>query len=212
MKLLKQTVLVLLLVMAAAPMKAQIGVKTTLIGWGTTTTNLGVEVGVGKHSTLQAMGYLNPWDFSDNRHFRFWMAQPEYRYWFCGKFNGHFIGVHALGGQYNAMKINFPLQMLMWGETAESNPAFPESDHGNGWPDLTGANAGRHVEGWFAGAGITYGYQWILSKHWNLEASIGVGYAYSPLTYYGRCQQVIDKRKLHYVGPTNAQISFMYVF
>lgn len=191
---------------------AQMGIKTNLLGWATTTTNLGVEVGVAKHSTLEVMGYLNPWSFSDDRHFRVWTVQPEYRYWFCSKFNGHFIGVHALGGEYNAKKVNFPLSSLVWGDMSYSNDAFPDSDHGKGWPDIEGANAGRHVEGWYVGLGLSYGYQWILSKHWNLEASIGVGYVYSPLTYYGRCQQTVDKRNLNYVGPTNAQLSFMYLF
>lgn len=191
---------------------AQVGIKTNLLGWATTTTNLGVEVGMGRHSTLQVMGYLNPWDFSEGRHFRLWTVQPEYRYWFCGKFNGHFIGVHGLGGQYNAMNLNFPLSSLTWGDTYDLNSNFPAADHKGGWPDIEGANAGRHVEGWHVGAGFTYGYQWILSKHWNLEASIGVGYVYTRMHYYGRCQQVINKRALHYVGPTNAQLSFMYVF
>ena len=32
-------------------------------------------------------------------------------------------------------------------------------------------------EGTLYGAGIAYGHQWILGKRWNLEATIGVGYA-----------------------------------
>lgn len=212
MKLFRKILLLVLLVIGAAPGKAQVGLKTNVIGWGLTTANLGIEVGVGEHSTLQALGYLNPWDFSGEKYLHAWMVQPEYRYWFCSKFNGHFLGVHALGGQYNAKRLNFPLKGLMWGTPSEVNDNFPASDHGDGWPNLRGANAGRHVEGWYVGVGLTYGYQWVLSKHWNLEASLGVGYAYTPLTYYGRCQQTIDKRRLHYVGPTNAQLSFMYVF
>lgn len=198
--------------MSAATGFAQFGVKTNLVGWATTTTNLGVEFATSDHSTLQLMGYFNPWSFPNDRHFRFWTAQPEYRYYFCSAMNGHFIGVHALGGQYNAKKLNFPLRALTWGSTYDSNANFPDSDHKGGWPDIMGKNSGRHVEGWYIGAGITYGYQWILSKHWNFEASIGVGYVYSPLKYIGRCQQCIDKRRLSYVGPTNAQLSFMYIF
>ena len=190
-----------------------VAVKTNLFGWATTTTNLGLEFGLSKHSTLQLLGYLNPWDFGkDDHHFHLWAAQPEYRYWFCEKFNGHFIGVHAMGGQYNAMDINFPLKALVWGNTYADNAVFPASDHISGWPNLRNENLGRHAEGWYVGAGITYGYQWMLSKHWNFEASIGIGYLYSPLKYFGRCQQVIDKRHLSYFGPTNAQLSFLYIF
>ena len=57
-----------------------VAVKTNLLGWATTTTNLGLEFGLSRHSTLEVMGYLNPWDFGVNdRHFHFWAAQPEYR-------------------------------------------------------------------------------------------------------------------------------------
>lgn len=192
--------------------RGQVAVKTNLLGWATTTTNIGLEVGAGRHTTLQLMGYLNPWELGQDRHYRLWTLQPEYRYWFCSKFNGHFLGFHVLGGQYNAKNINFPLQSLVWGHSYEENNGFPDSDHEGSCPNIEGANSGRHVEGWHFGLGISYGYQWILSKHWNLEASIGVGYVYSPMTYYGRCQRTIDRRHLNYIGPTNAQISFMYVF
>ena len=209
----REMLLSLLLLLCAAPMSAQVGIKTNVVGWGLTTTNLGVEAGVSRHSTLEMMGYFNPWEYGEGRHFRLWAVQPEYRYWFCESFNGHFLGVHALGGQYNVKRINFPLQrLLVSGRVTEENELFPSADHAGLWPDIEGENAGRHVEGWYVGAGLTYGYQWILSKHWNLEASAGVGYVYSPLKYYGRCQQTIDRRALHYVGPTNAQLSFMYVF
>ena len=29
------------------------------------------------------------------------------------------------------------------------------------------------------GAGISYGYDWVLGRHWNLEAEIGMGYAHA---------------------------------
>jgi hypothetical protein len=35
----------------------------------------------------------------------------------------------------------------------------------------------NRYEGWFYGAGVSYGYQWVMSKHWNLEGNIGAGYA-----------------------------------
>jgi hypothetical protein len=36
----------------------------------------------------------------------------------------------------------------------------------------------HRYEGEFIGGGVSYGYQWVLSKHWNLEATLGAGYAY----------------------------------
>lgn len=191
----------------------EVSIKTNLLGWATTTPNLGVEFGVGKKSTIQVFGAINPWEFGDEKHFRVWNVMPEYRYWFCEKFNGHFFGVHLLGGQYNAKNMNFPLKsLIIKSDVTPGEPADPASNE-SGWPDLTSdLNKGRHVEGNYYGAGITYGYQWMLSKHWNLEASLGVGYIYSSMTLYGRCNREIDKRTLHYVGPTKAAVSIMYMF
>lgn len=191
-----------------------VGIKTNLLGWAVTNPNLGLEIGVAHRSTISLTGSLNPWNFSDERHLKSWMALPEYRYWFCEKFTGHFLGIHALGGQYNAKNVNFPLKPLIISSTVTPGPGEVEAaSQEGGWPDLTSAaNKGRHAEGWFVGGGITYGYQWMLSKHWNLEASLGVGYAYSSMKFYGRCARTIDERKLHYVGPTHANVSLMYIF
>ena len=70
-------------------------------------------------------------------------------------------------------------------------------------------------QGWFAGAGISYGYSWILGKHWNIEAEIGFGWAY---TRYDRfecagCGRKVESDHVHnYVGPTKAAINMVYVF
>ena len=71
---------------------------------------------------------------------------------------------------------------------------------------------GRHYEGWYVGGGLTYGYQWLLSEHLNLEGSIGVGYIYSPYKLYGRCEKCLDKDHRNYVGPTKAALSLIYAF
>lgn len=205
--------IIMLIFASASGLAQQAGIKTNLIGWATTTPNLGVEFSVGSRYTISVTGALNPWDFSDERHFHLWNAMPEFRYWFCERFTGHFIGVHALGGQYNVKNLNFPLKSLIVSSSIQPGTPDDPASLQKGWPDLrSDANRGRHVEGWYAGGGFTYGYQWMLSKHWNLEASLSVGYAYSRLKFYGRCKRVIDRRTLHYVGPTNAAVSFMYMF
>lgn len=72
----------------------------------------------------------------------------------------------------------------------------------------------KRYDGYLVGGGISYGYDWILSPHWNLEVSLGVGYAYlwykqSPRIPCVKCQE--DRHK-HYVGPTKASVSFSYIF
>lgn len=212
----RRIALTALLAFTASTLSAQFAVKTNLLGWATTTPNIGIEIGAGHHSTIELMGYINPWNFKDGKYFHFYTVQPEYRYWFCEKFNGWFLGVHLMGGQYNVKGINFPFKALTWGNVYDQNPDFADAaDHKGGWPDVATANengAFRHVEAWYAGAGISAGYQWMLSKHWNLEASLGIGYVYSDLKYIGRCQRDINRQHMNYVGLTNAQVSFLYIF
>ena len=79
----------------------KVGVKSNLLYDATTTINLGVEFGISKNWTLDISGNYNPWDFSDNKKMKGWFVQPEFRWWSCNKFSGHFLGAHILGGQYN---------------------------------------------------------------------------------------------------------------
>ena len=200
-------VLTALLMVTTTALKAQTAaVKTNLIGWATTNLNIGAELGVGRKSTVQVFGTLNPWDFSDLKRYHFWNVMPEYRYWFCEKFNGHFVGIPALVGEYNMRNVKFP--------PIGSASGFPDLTNEANGPvtNSVGEIKARHVEGWYVGAGLTYGYQWMLNKRWNLEAEVGVGYAYSPLTLYGRCNTIIEEKTIHYFGLTKVGLSIMYMF
>ena len=70
-------------------------------------------------------------------------------------------------------------------------------------------------QGWFVGAGVAYGYVWMLGRHWNVEAELGVGYAY---TRYDKfrcvgCGKKLERDKSHhYVGPTKLAVNLVYVF
>lgn len=70
-------------------------------------------------------------------------------------------------------------------------------------------------EGWMLGAGVAYGYQWLLSKHWSIEAEIGIGYVYSRYDKYEcpHCGDLLEENKPHnYFGPTKAAVNLIYVF
>lgn len=163
-------------------------IKTNALYWTTATLNLGLEIGVGEKSTLDISGGYNPFNFKDDKKFKHWMVQPEYRWWLCEKFNGHFLGVHAHYGEYNVGGIKLPFGM------------FPTlEDH--------------RYQGRFYGAGGTYGYQWILGNHWNLQAAIGIGYARLDYDKYecGACGQKLKDGHRNYVGVTKAAISIIYI-
>ena len=166
-----------------------VAIKTNLLYDATSTLNLGGEFALSRKWTLDLSGSLNPWTFKNDKKFRLWMAQPEARYWFCEKFNGHFVGFHAMGGQYNVGNVKLPFGILS---------------------DLKD----NRYEGWYAGGGFVYGYQWIASRHWNFEAVIGLGYDYFGYDKYkcGKCGTKESSGHSNYFGVTKLAVSAIYLF
>jgi len=169
-------------------------VKTNLLYDVTTTMNLGVELGLSPKWTLDLSANYNGWTFSENKKWKHWLVQPEVRYWLCERFNGHFFGAHLLGGIYNIGNVDADFTLL-------GTDFGKLKDH--------------RYEGWMAGVGIGYGYQWLLSKHWSLEAEIGLGYVYSRADEF-ECvtcgEKLKDDESYHYVGPTKMALSIIYAF
>ena len=71
-----------------------------------------------------------------------------------------------------------------------------------------------HIQCESPAVGLSYGYSWVLGKHWNIEATIGAGYLYLESDIYPctHCGTKREKVKKHYVGPTQAALSAVYVF
>ena len=93
--------------------KAQdIAVKTNLLYWSSTTPNLSLEFGLGKRTTLDLTGAYNPWTLNKdkNKKIKHWMVMPEFRYWLCERYNGHFFGLHSGYAFYNISGVRIPFQ------------------------------------------------------------------------------------------------------
>ena len=168
---------------------AVVGVNTNIPYWGTATFNAEVEVRLAKKWTLELEAGLNPFDGkkddgSYGRSLKHLRLHPELRYWFCESFHKHFLGLHIPYLLYNVSDVK-----------------------------LLGVENERS-QGWGTGVGFSYGYQWLLSKHWNLEATVGVGYLYLDYDKYpcANCGSKIESGHKHYFGPTQAAISIMYLF
>lgn len=168
--------------------------KTNLIYDATANANLAYETAVARQWTFDLSANLNLWKFSGGKQWRNWVVQPEMRYWLCNRFSGHFLAAHLLGGQYNIGKVNLDFKFL-----------------GSDFRKLRDTRA----QGWFAGAGIAYGYDWILGRHWNLEAEIGIGWVHTRYDRFpcAHCGTKIESDASHnYFGPTKAAINVVYVF
>lgn len=108
---------------------------------------------------------------------------PEIRRWFKESFDGGYLGLHLIGGQYNAGGLKFPRFLK-----------------------------DKRYDGWAVGAGISYGHSWALSRKFSLEVSAGVGYMYLRYDKF-RCGACGDKEgsfRRNYIGPTKAAISLVY--
>jgi hypothetical protein len=68
-------------------------------------------------------------------------------------------------------------------------------------------------EGWFVGAGASYGYHWIMSSRFSMEFTIGIGFAYFNYekARCTECRQVIAEDTDWYFGPTRAGIGLVWM-
>lgn len=186
--------LVWALLTCAGARSQDVAVKTNLLYDAFATVNVGAEVGLAPKWTLDVSGNVNAWTLSHGRKWKHWMVQPEARYWLCDRFAGHFFAVHAHGGQYNIGGLKNSFKML--------------------GTDFSGLSASRY-QGWFIGAGVGYGYAWVLGRHWNLEGELGIGYEYSVYDRFkcAGCGEKVERdARHHYFGPTKVAINLVYVF
>lgn len=168
-------------------------IKSNIVYDATASINLGVEIGLAPKWTLDVSGNLNAWSKDENTRWKHWLVQPEARYWFCDRFSRHFIGAHAIGGAFNLGGINNNLSFL-----------------GTDFSVLKD----QRYQGYAFGAGVAYGFAFMLSEHINLELEAGFGYMYLDYDIYacGNCGRKIGKDNHHYVGPTKAAINLVFLF
>ena len=178
-------------------------VKTNLLHDATGSVNLGVEVGITPKWTAQIAGSYNDWQIGDfwTNH---WLVSPEVRYWFCERFAGTFVSVHAhagdatLGGFWNFSKFyrRFPNLRTFLLKDA-----------------LT------------MGLGVGIGHAFVLGRHWNLELELGLGYMYTKGDEYELTEKadgthylpdnaipVLKGSIFDYIGPTKMAVSLVYLF
>lgn len=165
-----------------------LAIKNNLVYDATATANLALEVALAPKWTLDIAGNYNAWDYDENRKWRHFLVQPEARYWLCEAFNGHFFGLHIHGGQFNVGNVRTPFGLF--GDCRNT----------------------RH-EGWYYGAGLSYGYQWYLGKRWNIELNAGVGYVGSDYGVYNcpRCGAFLGKEHDDYFGLTKLSLAVVFM-
>ncbi len=176
----------------------KIAIKNNMLYDAIPTVNLGIEIGLGRRTTLDISGNYNAWDMNkaQNEKLRHMLIQPEFRYYFCEKMNGHFIGAHVHGMEYNVCGHNWLLNTF---KTASTLNGFSEEK--------------SRYQGVGYGAGIVYGYDIVLSSHFNIELAVGAGYVHLDYDRYGpdKCSAFLGSDVKDYWGLTKLGVSLVYV-
>lgn len=183
-----------LLVQFGAKGQNDVAIKSNILYDLTATISAGIEVGLAPRWSIDVSGNFNAWTMKNDRRWKHYLVQPEVRYWLCDRFMGHFLALHLHGGQYNFGGIKNSINFL-----------------GTNLSNLTT----HRYQGWFAGAGIGYGYAFVLGRHWNLEIEAGIGYAYTVFDEFecaGCGRKVNTDLNHHYFGPTKLAVNFVYLF
>lgn len=170
-------------------LKAQtIAVKSDLLTGALSSPNLSAEVKLSERFTLEAGLHYNPFSIGKDKYLKHWFVQPELRYWMYQPYKRSFLGINLMYGVYNISKIKLPFGIFK------------------------GMRSSRY-EGDFVGIGISYGYHFILSSHWRVETSIGMGFLHTGYERYycSSCGEKTGAGNRNFIAPTKAAISLVYI-
>ena len=184
-------ILFTLLIVGGASLSAsgqKLALKTNALYWLAATPNLGVEYAVSKHSTFNVTVNYNPWTFGEDAKIQHFFVRPEYRYWFRESYSHFFLSTHLIGATFEVGGFSTPIKEI-------------------------GRLTNQYYVGSALGAGIGLGYSFYLSKHINIETSVGA--ALMRVKYH---TENIKSGKhsgdvIHYLPlPTEVSVSFVYLF
>lgn len=139
-----------------------------------------------------------------------WSLLAEYwAPWFVWRQNSRAFEIQSLG---------FELRYWAWPRCQPCRPTLTGTFIGayvqTGKYDLEWNSKGDQGE--FTSVGLTLGHSWLLSKHWNLELSLGIGALWGPQRHYNgeyEDTHLIWKRNrnLFYAGPTKLKFSLVWL-
>ncbi len=191
--------LTILFALAVCSLSAQsTAIKTNLLYDASATVNMGVEIGLGKRTTLDISGNYNAWNTNTelNEKMRHLLIQPEFRYYLCERMKGHFVGAHAHLLEYNICGDHWLPGIFRSASSFSMIDEEKSRYQGDGY-----------------GAGLVYGFDWVIAPRLNIEFSVGAGYVYFDYERYGpsKCDPCLDHNTRDYFGLTKLGVSLVYI-
>jgi hypothetical protein len=167
------------------PYLPKVAAKTNALYLATTSLNVGMEFGLLYRWTIDATALYNPFQLQKRSTNQVWFVQPELRYWFCQRFERHFVGVHLIYGEYNIGQMTY----------------------------LTDTFFQHRYEGTGYGAGVSWGYHLPLGGRWAMETSLGIGFIKLDEDKFAcyECDDLIAQKKKNYFGPTKLGVSLVFM-
>ena len=165
-----------------------LAIKNNIIYDAALVANLGVEIGFGKHFSVDIPVTYSPYTISRNYRMRTLSVQPDLRYYLKEGWRGHFFGIHGNFAYYNVV--------------TPFNPKTRYQDRDGKYP--------------LYGGGISYGYSLPFGKNsrWGMEFTIGAGYAYLDYDSFYNVDNGawFTRDTKHYFGIDKAGITIYYRF
>lgn len=168
---------------AASPKEWVFAIKNNLLFTALLTANLGFEVQLWEHFSLDVPVWYSPYDlFTPRRKIRMLAAQPEIRWWAGNVMEGHFIGVHTHIAGFN-------IALNDYARYQDPNHAL-----------------------WGMGVSYGYALPLDKTGHWGIEFNIGLGFAeYSYDAYHNQDNGArFSSGQGWYWGITRAGITLSY--
>lgn len=143
------------------------------------------SVAASRHITVGASAKVNPWTF--NKGDGATLKQHRHQTYAVGM---RWWPWNVYSGWWMGGKAQF--QEYNWGGFRSR-----ETEEGNAY-----------------GAGLSFGYTWMLHEHINLEAGAGVWGGYKTYTVYScpKCGRTVDEGSKWFVMPNEAILSLVFVF
>ena len=158
--------------------------KTNLLYLSADVFNAGVEYSWEQHFSLDVPVTYSPYTIKRDWRIRTLSIQPEIRWWPDCALKGHFMGLHFHTAYYNI--------------STNNTDRYQDKN--------------RRTPLW--GFGLSYGYAFLLKNHWNMEITIGAGYARLDYDVFYNVTNgaLYDTRTKNYWGITRAGINLIYQF